>query len=135
MSWILFHNYVHHLGVPPFLETPIWTYPLKMMVSCIEKSSDSGLSVWSPQHLGLDGAAIRLTWTLVYSGWNQKRYIMSMVIGCYRYLWYSGVFTFDANGLQAVLVGDDLKDCRYIMGISLSVDLTDFDALVIIYIY
>ena len=36
--------------------------------------------------------------------------------------------------LQAVLVGDDLKDCRYIMGISLSVDLTDFDALVIIYI-
>jgi hypothetical protein len=57
-----------------------------------------------------------------------------MVIGCFRYLWYSGVFTFDTNGLQAVLVGDDLKDCRYIMGISLSVDLTDFDALVIIYI-
>lgn len=48
-------------------------------------------------------------------------------------IWYYAL-TASYAYVQAVLVGDDLRDCRYILGISLFVDLTDIDALVIIYI-
>ena len=33
-----------------------------------------------------------------------------MVIGCFRYLWYSGVFTFDTNGLQLITTFELLYD-------------------------